>query len=308
MSTPHPELVPYLEKYVLTWEEFSQTSKGRPKKDDVNAEAIKGRKSDLVTDLHSQGMPWAKMCELTGKTIGFIQKYTRATGNENSLKNRQENAARTGRAGAGIAKPWYSEQLKQSWENGEFDFHRGRVRPQHEIDKIKKAWEAPGLKERQSIRHKELWQEPGYRDAILEYHRSPEERANRSKAQTQRMKDDPVKWIRGKHSTVTSTKSEPSTFIVRSTYEARAVELLNADPGVISFEYEPSFRLPNGKRILPDFVVERADGMTIIEVKAAWALDHKEARFRLDLAEQEAARRGWGFQIWTEKELFHATQ
>jgi hypothetical protein len=67
--------------------------------------------------------------------------------------------------------------------------------------------------------------------------------------------------------------------------------------------------LQNGKRILPDFVVNKTEGSCLlVEVKASYVLK-KAARFisqieRLEVAKKEAEARGWAFTVWTEKELW----
>jgi hypothetical protein len=93
----------------------------------------------------------------------------------------------------------------------------------------------------------------------------------------------------------------------RSSYERRAINLLDNDPQVISFEFETRVFLSVFRWILPDFIIHYADGtVALIEVKASWVLslpdDHKIKR-RLKLAEDYAKSKGWDFRVWTEKEL-----
>ncbi|MFA6235485.1 MAG: hypothetical protein WC824_15020, partial [Bacteroidota bacterium] len=60
--TPHPKLVPLLEKYGIDWETFSK--RGRPPagfpKD------LYEKRSAIVTELHAAGTSWAEMMEITG--------------------------------------------------------------------------------------------------------------------------------------------------------------------------------------------------------------------------------------------------
>jgi hypothetical protein len=90
---------------------------------------------------------------------------------------------------------------------------------------------------------------------------------------------------------------------VKSSYEERAIHLLDGNPDVRSFEYEPTIRV-GSRWIYPDFLVEWTDGRrTLIEVKASWALTDPASCRRLDLARTVAQQRGWEFAIYTEENL-----
>lgn len=121
------------------------------------------------------------------------------------------------------------------------------------------------------------------------------------------MAEDPVKWTRGRGQYVITTKCTNGPRLwVRSSYEAAAVRILEDDVAVLSYTYEQSFVMPDGRTVRPDFFVVRAGGLEeLVEVKASWVFglssDHKVSR-RLDLALQIASEHGWAFRIWTEKE------
>jgi hypothetical protein len=115
---------------------------------------------------------------------------------------------------------------------------------------------------------------------------------------------NPGKWLRGRARWVAAPKSLDGRVHVRSSYEAAAVAVLEADQEVLSYAYEPRFVLPDGRWILPDFLVQTRTGMLLVEVKAAWVLglpQDDKVILRLARAREFAAGKGWGFAIWTEK-------
>lgn len=297
MNKPHPTLEPLLLKYDISWEMFLK--RGRP------PQGVREKRSAIITELHSGGMSWASMIEVTGLSNGAIQRLTGAMWNEASKKNRQESAVRMGHARKGETKPWLSAQMKQSWENGLFDFHKGRVRPLYEIQKIRDSF-TPERRCAVSKRMTTLWQQKEYKARLLSFHRSLDERCRRSQAQSFRIVSDPIKWTRGRGSYLEVSHCENGSRIwVRSTYEKAAVSILERDPDVISYKYEERIVLADGFEIRPDFIVNRSDGMWLIEVKASWVLElptmHKVS-IRLDKSKMEALKRGWHFSIWTEKD------
>jgi len=298
MSEAHPKLKFLLHKHGITLEEFHK--QGRPKRH------VKLAREAIVTELHESGMTWNEMAEITGKSTSFIQRNTKAVGNPASHRNRVENARKVGRSRAGEKKPWLSKAMKRKWYEGDFDFHIGRVRPEEEKKALKEAWKDPTLRQEASDRLKSLWEDPQYRQNLLQFHRSEEERVRRSRAQTLRLLQNPSKWSRGQGGYVTVTKcSGKSRIWVRSSYEEATVHLLESDPTVCSFEYEPRFELECGRWILPDFLITYKDGSKIlVEVKASWVLslpaDSKKIR-RLEESRRVAASKGWFFEIWPEK-------
>ena len=298
---PHPLLVPLLEKYAISWGLFRK--RGRP------PAGVSEKRSAIVTDLHMRGTPWEDMKLITGLTQGGIQRNTKAMGNEASKQNQRDIGAKVGHARKGEKKPWLSEQMKRAWTDGVFDFHRGREIPEDVVQKIKAGWTSDVRAEQARV-HVKLWADPKYRGRLLSFHRSPDERARRSREQVKRLTDDPKKWSRGRGCYVDAKACVSGHKLwVRSSYEKEAVLVLDADPAVLYYQYEERFESPDGAVFLPDFVVERVDGTWLIEVKASWVLrlaeDHP-VTLRLKTSRDEAQRRGWKFHIWTEKDVLHA--
>lgn len=257
-------------------------------------------------------MPWLEMCRLTGLSLMGIQRITQATGNPASRANRAENAARVGRLGRGRKKPWLSEKLRADWADGRFDFHQGRVRSPEEREVLRLASQRPEVRQRRHEAALRRWKRPEERVRLLAFHRSDEERQRRSEAQSQRMAEDPVKWSRGKGAWMTPQKCVKSKIWTRSSYERIAASLLDEDPEVRSYTFEPRVKLPSGRWILPDFVVTHADGgIALLEIKASWVLDLPEShkvQQRLREASSYASAMGWDFLIWTEKDFGHSAE
>lgn len=301
----HTELEALLVKHGITWEEF-RPFKGRPSK---HLHYLVEIRRDIITELHLAGTPWTKMMEITGLSLGAIERGTRATWNEASKRNRQESAAKVARSRKGEIKPWLTEQLKKDWEKGKFDFHKGRVRSPEECEKLKAAGARPEVRKQRQESAKLRWKDPQQREHLLAFHRSEENRRRLSEVQSLRMITEPDKWggHRGIGAWVNSIKCTRNKIWTRSSYERRAIRKLENDPQVTSFEFETRVSLSIFRWILPDFIVHYADGtIVLIEVKASWILslpvEHKIKR-RLKLAEDYAKSKGWGFCVWTEKEL-----
>lgn len=272
MDDPAHQLTRLLEKHDLSAEMFHK--RGRPPR------GVREKRAAVVTELHAAGTPWTEMVAITGLSLMSIQRLTGATWNEKSRRNRQESASRTGSARKGEVKPWLSQQLQIAWSSGAFDFHRGRAHNDAERAKMRASY-------------------------------TLEVRARLSRLRVSYLLRHSGRVFRGRASTL-SVRKFPGheTVTVRSSYEARAVALLEADIDVISYEYEPRLVVSGGRQILPDFLVSRKGGVTLIEVKPAWVLryfkENDRPILRLRLAEKEAQCRGWAFNIWTEKDLFNA--
>lgn len=298
MTEPHPQLVPLLELHEISWEEFRKL--GRP------PQGVREKRAAIVTTLHKAGVTWANMCHITGLSNGAIQRLTEGKRCPAARQNRVDNARRVGRAGAGRAKPWLSNAMHERWQQGLFDFHRGRVRSPEECAKLRATFTKERRQWLSDVR-KALWTTDEYRKRLVAFHRSPEERARRSRAQSKRMAEDPITWTRGRGRYVDSAKHRGThRFWVRSSYEAAAVMLLDADDTVCAFTYERRFTEANGHEIKPDFIVEFTDGRPplLLEVKAAWTqqlpADHP-VQTRLRRAQNAAVGHGMSFDIWTEK-------
>jgi len=297
---PPPEIVPYLEKHEISWELFSRRMVRDPE--------VKRIRSEVVTELHQQGKTWAQMTALTSFGAGQLRGYTRAVGCVASRKNLSEAGARSGRARKGEKKPWFSKQMKERWEKGEFDFHRGRVRSEEERQALRDSW-TPERRAAFCRTMTERWANPEFRQKLERFHQDPKTRMERSARQAAAIKADPQKWSWGKGSRVRSTKSDRARFWVRSTFETAAVRLLEGDVQVASYEYEPVFKDEAGLTILPDFKVVFTDGSwKIVEVKASWVLrlppEHPKAQ-KLARYRRLAERLGVSFEIWTEQDVLH---
>lgn len=236
-----------------------------------------------------------------------LQRLTTAVGNPASSANRAENARRTGRAGRGRKKPWLTVQLQESWADGKYDFHRGRIRSLEERETLQLANQRPEVRQRRRASALRRWQDPQERARLLAFHQSKEERCRRSAAQTERMASSPSKWLRGLGAWVEPKRCTAARIWTRSSYERVVVALLDADETVLQYVFEPKVRLPSGHWMLPDFVVTHTDGrIVLLEVKASWVLNLPEThkvRQRLQEASSYAAAMGWEFQILTEKDF-----
>jgi hypothetical protein len=295
---PDPELIPLLLKHLISWEDFSR--KGRlPSK----LKHVYEARRQIVTDLHARGTPWVDIIRVTGLSNGSVQRLTRAMWNPASRANRADNASRRGRARKGESKPLLSVRMERAWSSGKFDFHKGRVATVEQRARLKASFT---LERRTKMRSTQLrlWQRPEHRDKMLAYHRSPTVRAFRSYTQAERMRASQTSG-RGRGEYVNTLKG-PERVWTRSSYERGAILLLDADPRVVSYEYETVLVNADGRRILPDFIVSYCDGhRVLVEIKASWVLslpkDHRVVQ-RLLRAQQEARAREWGFEIWTEKD------
>jgi hypothetical protein len=298
---PHPLLTPLLTEYGVSYADFRKV--GRVPRGLVEV------RSAIVTRLHESGMAWAAMVEVTGLSNGSIQRLTRAKGCPAAKKNRAENAARVGHACKGKAKPALSASLKSRWARGDFNHLRGRVRTPEERSRLQSTW-TPERRQHHSEIRKLLWATPAYRNGLVSFHRSPEQRVLRSHAQSARMLSDPEKWTWGRGASITGAKHQgPSTFWVRSSHEVAAVRVLEADPEVVAYLYEPRFTLADGTFAMPDFKVFLRDGTAkLVEVKAAWVLSlptsHRKA-IRLAVYRELAQAEGLPFEVWTEKDALH---
>lgn len=205
-----------------------------------------------------------------------LDQFWKAMWNPASRENSRENARRTGHTWKGKKRPG---QLARQWKAGTFDFHYGRVRSETEKANHKASYTW-------AVRAKMSTKRISY------FRRHPEKIMG---------------W--GKREWLDVTKDTRSPKIcVRSSYEKKAVQILEGADWVANYIYEPVLNIRGRRRILPDFVVTRADGSRcLVEVKPQWVLDFFEPGSgivqRLERAKAEATVRGWDFEIWTEKEL-----
>lgn len=95
----------------------------------------------------------------------------------------------------------------------------------------------------------------------------------------------------------------------RSSYEKIAYEMLDANKNVASYQPEPfviNYLNSDGKtrRYRPDILVNKIRGKTVlIEVKPKWKLNDAKTKLKIEAGKGYAKQRGWGFEVWTEKEL-----
>jgi len=297
--SPHPELVPLLEKHDLSWELFAK--KGRLPQ---GLQWVSEKRRDVITELHLAGTSWTEMTLVTGLSLGAIQRGTRAMWNEASKRNRQESAARVGASRKGEVKPWLSTQLRQGWQEGKYDFFKGRVRTQGEIERQRAAL-TPEVRSGMSATHKKLWETPEYREFLLAFHRSPQERRRRSKRTTKYIAKHPGKSSRGRCAWHHGIKCSRSKVWTRSSYERAAMTILDTNPEVVSYDVESLLRDSVGY-FLPDIIIRYSSGrVCLVEVKASWVLrlpPNDKNQTRLERSRQFALAQGWDFEIWTEKD------
>lgn len=107
---------------------------------------------------------------------------------------------------------------------------------------------------------------------------------------------------RGKSSKLKTKKG--GKFTTKSSYETKFAELLDDDPNVVRFVYEP-FKIPykhrgRKKNYIPDFLVEYIDGTEeLIEVKPAKLVSLKRNQAKIKAGENH----GLAFRIVTEEDL-----
>lgn len=132
--------------------------------------------------------------------------------------------------------------------------------------------------------------------------KNPEARQANSLRSSKLMQAGILKPGWGKSTKLQTAKG--GSFTVKSSYEVRYVEILEADPDVVSFVYEP-LRIQyefEGATLwyIPDFLVRYADREELVEVKPRNML-----LWPKNVAKFEAGKRvSFDFKIITEEELF----
>lgn len=95
----------------------------------------------------------------------------------------------------------------------------------------------------------------------------------------------------------------------RSLWEKHGMGLLDRDPGVVRFEYEP-FGVPyflDGKPrfTLPDFLVYMTDGsVRMIEVKPRGFGYAEKTKMKAEACRIFCETRGWTYETWDERDLW----
>jgi len=96
----------------------------------------------------------------------------------------------------------------------------------------------------------------------------------------------------------------------RSSWEKVVIEMLNKDPSVKSFEFEPLsisyiYSVENRNRYyIPDFLIEYNNGVKkMVEVKPSFYLNYQINKDKFKAAKEYCRRRNILFEIWTEKRI-----
>jgi hypothetical protein len=114
------------------------------------------------------------------------------------------------------------------------------------------------------------------------------------------------RYSRGKKGHHDSPKA--GNIFYRSSYERIAYELLDNDAAVTHYQPEPfTIKYPNAdgntRRYRPDILVQKGEQTILVEIKPEWKLSDPKNILKFEAGKQYAAREGWGFEVWTEKEL-----
>lgn len=108
----------------------------------------------------------------------------------------------------------------------------------------------------------------------------------------------------------TSAKNAGKQFSYRSGWEGKYFEHLENDPEVISYDYE-CLKIPyisnkksgRTRNYIPDFIVTRATGTEIIEIKPTRFLKKRAIVKKLQAGNEYATSHGMKFKLLTEVEL-----
>ena len=113
-------------------------------------------------------------------------------------------------------------------------------------------------------------------------------------------------YSRGKKGHHDSPKA--GNIFYRSSYERIAYELLDNDATVTHYQPEPfTIKYTNAdgdvRRYRPDVLVWKGEQTILVEIKPEWQIDNPKNILKFEAGKQYAAQKGWGFEVWTEKEL-----
>lgn len=123
---------------------------------------------------------------------------------------------------------------------------------------------------------------------------------------------DKSKWA--KKGEVISVKAG-RTISYRSSWELRAIEILEEDSDVVSFQFEP-FRIPyyyglrqdnspQRRHYIPDFLVTYADGhRTLVEIKPNCYVHAAVNVAKASAAKEYCEEIGVTFEFWTQDRLY----
>jgi hypothetical protein len=110
------------------------------------------------------------------------------------------------------------------------------------------------------------------------------------------------KKFKGKPTKLKTKKG--GSFTTKSSYETKYAKMLDADPNVVRFVYEP-FKIPyqyrgRKKNYIPDFLVEYVDGSEeLIEVKPKSLVNYGKNKLKIRAGE----RHEMAFRVITEEDL-----
>lgn len=112
------------------------------------------------------------------------------------------------------------------------------------------------------------------------------------------MKPGNHRWYSGKFFSIKLRKE----LIYRSSFELNTMRILEKDPNVILYLYEPVFiRYTDNNYYKPDFLVWYLDNtIKIIEVKPSGLVDNPKNQLKFDAARKYCNDNGYEFEIWTE--------
>lgn len=122
---------------------------------------------------------------------------------------------------------------------------------------------------------------------------------------------DPTRWA--KRGELFAAKAE-RLIPYRSLFERRAIEQLEADPAVESFQFEP-IRIPyvyghrddgllQRRNYIPDFLIRYRDGRTVlVEVKPTAFIGAAINVAKFAAAREHCDSQGWSFEVWTQERL-----
>lgn len=146
----------------------------------------------------------------------------------------------------------------------------------------------------------------GLRAILIAKLRTPEYRERASVYATERSRNG-LSHSRGKCSHVNSIKG--GRMYVKSSYESKYVDILDSDPSVASFKYEP-IRIKYShdnliKNYTPDFLVVFADGrIELVEIKPAKMIFLAKNQAKFEAAMSYAKDNSMEFRVVTEDGLF----
>lgn len=103
------------------------------------------------------------------------------------------------------------------------------------------------------------------------------------------------------------SKKTKNKICYRSSYELKALEILETDTNVLDYKYEP-FSIPydNNHTTIPDFLVSYKNGIyKLIEVKPKNLINLWNNQIKIDAMKKYCIKNNLIFEIWDEDILFN---